>query len=169
MFRYKMKNQIIILFSLPVFALISACQNNQEVKRESATTARVAEKTSVPQSDPSVPKPPEPPPSFEKVSGLRQTDGRQFDNQWLVILGALDKMEIRRKIGQLQKTSWQNGRSGDCHLVELLQGSDALLEYYRGEEFASKADAQGFTKKLKKAGINNYYKHAGKFVGKDLE
>ncbi|MEE2904649.1 MAG: hypothetical protein VYC39_20130 [Myxococcota bacterium] len=163
-----MKNQIIVLFSLIVFALIGACQDNQQIKQESGKKARVVEKPSATQPDPSVSKPPEQPPAVEKVSGLRQTDGRQFNDHWLVILGALDKdgnppkdwaatENKLAKLGGQATATWSN----------YFKGLMPCWNIIVGKSFAKKADAQAFTKKLKKAGINNYYKHAGKFVGKD--
>jgi|GEM_PF-4957400 len=163
-----MKNQIIILFLLPVFALIGACQNSQEVEQESGKSVHVVEEPSVSHSAPSISKPADPPRSIEKVSGLRQTDGRQFDNHWLVILGALDKdgnppknwattEHKLAKLGGQATATWSN----------YFKGLMPCWNIIVGKSFANESDAQAFTKKLKKAGINNYYKHAGKFVGKD--
>lgn len=96
------------------------------------------------------------------------SEGHEFDDKWIVILGALDKRGMppkdwertRAKLsaqGSKPVTTWSNYFKGLMPCWNIIIGGS----------FDTKKQASAYTKKLKKAGINNYFKHAGKYVGND--
>ena len=131
----------------------------------------VKEKSSASSPIKSVPAPvAKPPPKVEtKIEDkLPSSDGRAFDGQWIVILGALDKKSELPKdwaktqaqlnaVGSKPVSTWSNYFKGLMPCWNIIVGGG----------FASKDEAKALSKKLKKAGVNNYFKHAGKYVGKD--
>jgi hypothetical protein len=99
---------------------------------------------------------------------ITESDGKSMDNHWLVILGAMDDQ------GALPK-GWENtsakltqqGIKPVATWSSYFKGLMPCWNILVGGSFATKQEAKTLTQKLKKAGINNYFKHAGKFVGKD--
>lgn len=96
-----------------------------------------------------------------------EADGRSLDNRWLVILGALD--------GGKLPTKWENtavklekaGIRPESTWSSYFKGLMPCWNIIIAGSYASEPEAKAESKRLKKAGINNYFKHAGNFVGKD--
>ena len=105
--------------------------------------------------------------SLSAFAGIPETDGSELNNRWLVILGALDDGKLPANWESTSDKLKTLGVKPMATWSSYFKGLMPCWNIIVGGSYASKAEARTQTKALKRAGINNYYKHAGKYVGRD--